>query len=31
MEAFCRNLKEIGYEEVRMIDTTNGMFMTKKE
>ena len=31
MEAFCRKLKEMGYAEVRMIDTTDGMFMTKKE
>ena len=31
MESFCRKLKEIGYAEVRMIDTTDGMFMTKKE
>ena len=31
MEVFCQKLKEMGYAEVRMIDTTNGMFMTKKE
>ena len=31
MEAFCRKLKEMGYAEVRMIDTTGGIFMTKKE
>ena len=31
MEAFCRKLKEMGYAEVRMIATTDGMFMTKKE
>ena len=31
MEAFCQKLREMGYAEVRMIDTTNGMFMTKKE
>lgn len=31
MEVFCQKLKEMGYVEVRMIDTTNGMFMTKKE
>ena len=31
MEAFCKKLKEMGYAEVRMIDTTDGMFMTKKE
>ena len=31
MEAFCKKLKEMGYAEVRMIDTTDGMFMMKKE
>ena len=31
MEAFCQELHEMGYAEVRMIDTTDGMFMTKKE
>ncbi len=31
MEAFVRKLKEKGYEEVRLIDTTDGMFMNKKE
>ena len=31
MEAFCQKLHEMGYAEVRMIDTTDGMFMTKKE
>ena len=31
MEAFCRKLREMGYAEVRMIDTTDGMFMTKRE
>lgn len=31
MEVFCQKLKEMGYAEVRMIDTTNGIFMTKKE
>ena len=31
MEAFCQKLLEMGYAEVRMIDTTDGMFMTKKE
>lgn len=31
MEAFCRKLKEMGYEDVRLIDTTNGTFMSKKE
>ena len=31
MAAFCRKLKEMGYAEVSLIDTTDGMFMTKKE
>ncbi len=31
METFCKKLKEMGYAEIRMIDTTDGMFMTKKE
>ena len=31
MEAFCRNLKDMGYEKVEMIDTTNGMFMSRRE
>ena len=31
MEAFCQKLHEMGYAEVRMIDTTDGMFMTKRE
>ena len=31
MEAFCQKLKKMGYTEVRMIDTTDGMFMSKKE
>ena len=31
MEAFCQKLREMGYAEVRIIDTTDGMFMTKKE
>lgn len=31
MDVFCQKLKEMGYAEVRMIDTTDGMFMTKKE
>lgn len=31
MEAFVRKLKEAGYEEVRLIDTTDGRFMSKKE
>lgn len=31
MEDFCKKLIEMGYEEVRMIDTADGMFMTRKE
>ncbi len=31
MEAFCQKLKAMGYTEVRMIDTTDGTFMSKKE
>ncbi|MBR1758029.1 MAG: class I SAM-dependent methyltransferase [Lachnospiraceae bacterium] len=31
MEAFVRSLKEQGYEDVRLIDTTDGTFMEKKE
>ena len=31
MAAFVRKLKEQGYEDVRLIDTTDGMFMGKKE
>lgn len=31
MEAFCRKLREMGYTDVQMIDTTDGMFMSKKE
>ena len=31
MEAFCRTLREMGCTDVRMIDTTDGMFMSKKE
>ena len=31
MEAFCQKLRNMGYAEVRLIDTTDGMFMSKKE
>ena len=31
MDAFCRRLKDSGYEVVKLIDTTNGMFMEKNE
>jgi len=31
MQAFVQRLKKMGYEDVSMIDTTDGIFMTKKE
>ena len=31
MEAFAKRLRDIGYEEVRLIDTTDGTFLQKKE
>lgn len=31
MQSFVRKLKDMGYEEVRLIPTTDGMFMTKSE
>ncbi len=31
MPALVQKLKNMGYEDVRLIDTTNGAFMTKKE
>jgi len=31
MQAFVQKLRNIGYEDVRLIDTTDGTFMTKKE
>jgi arsenite methyltransferase len=31
MQAFAKMLKEQGYEKVELIDTTDGMFMTRKE
>ena len=31
MDAFCRKLREMGYADVRLIDTTNGIFMSEKE
>ena len=31
MEAFVKRLKEEGYEDVQLIDTTDGKFMSKKE
>ena len=29
MQGFCEELRRMGYEEVRLIDTTDGMFMSK--
>ena len=31
MNAFVKKLKDMGYEDVVLIDTTNGRFMTKKQ
>lgn len=31
MQSFIKTLKDMGYENVQMIDTTDGLFMTKKE
>lgn len=31
MKGFCHKLQEMGYSDVQMIDTTDGMFMSKKE
>jgi len=31
MHSFVEKLKDLGYEDVRMIDTTNGMFMSPAE
>ena len=31
MQAFAEKLRKMGYAEVQLIDTTNGMFMTKRE
>ena len=31
MDAFVKRLKAAGYEEIRLIDTTDGTFMEKKE
>lgn len=31
MEAFCRKLREMGYADVKLIDATDGMFMSKRE
>ena len=31
MENFVKKLKDMGYEEVKLVDTTDGMFMSKWE
>lgn len=31
MSKFIQKLKEEGYQDVRLIDTTDGMFMKRKE
>ena len=31
MQSFVEKLKSLGYEQVELIDTTNGLFMTKGE
>ncbi len=31
MQAFVNRLKSMGYEQVELIDTTDGKFMSKKE
>lgn len=31
MQAFVKKLKDMGFEKVELIDTTDGMFMSKKE
>jgi len=31
MQAFVKKLRDMGYAEVRLIDTTNGMFMSRSE
>jgi ubiquinone/menaquinone biosynthesis C-methylase UbiE len=31
MESFVKKLKDMGYEEVKLVDTTKGMFMSKWE
>ena len=31
MEAFVRKLKDMGYEDVRLIDTADGTWITKRE
>ena len=31
MQAFVRKLRDMGYQKVELIDTTNGEFMTRFE
>jgi len=31
MQEFVKKLKDMGYTEVKLVDTTNGMFMSKWE
>ncbi len=31
IQSFAKKLKDMGYEDVRLVDTTNGMFMSKFE
>ena len=31
MQAFVKKLKDMGYEKIELMDTTNGLFMTRKE
>ena len=31
MQAFVRKLRDMGYQKVELIDTTNGRFMTRIE
>ena len=31
MKAFAEKLRRMGYEKVELIDTTNGMFMSRGE
>ena len=31
MQAFVQKLRDMGYEKVELIDTTNGKFMSKTE
>ena len=31
MQQFCADLRAMGYESVELIDTTNGLFMSRSE